>query len=53
MGRCLDEEDISKLKRRFSDYKKGIPVSKLGIKSWGIIDYANSQGIYINLDWRN
>lgn len=45
-GRILSENDVIKLLDRFKDCKKGIPASKLGIKSWGIIDYARN---YLNL----
>lgn len=50
-GRTLKLEDVTRLLSRYKGHKKGIPVSELGIKSWGIIDYARSQGIPIKLDW--
>jgi len=42
---------IKKLEQRFNKYGKGIPVSLLGIKSWGTVDYANKIGYLILLDW--
>jgi len=50
-GRKLDLSNVLRLLNRFKSHKKGIPVSELGIKSWGIVDYAMSQNIPIKLNW--
>lgn len=43
-------ETIKRLERRFKN--KPIPVSQLGIKSWGTVDYAKKINYFILLDWR-